>query len=184
MARTIELGTITVYPYAELDESAQDNARENWRARIAAGWDSSDIEDVSNVIVYALAEKLRSPEWDTYGPGDFPGIDRVKLTGWDIDRGQYVELDGSLTRDNAPALPWVDGLESVTLERRGLWLVLADDEPSEDALQVMRDALTDAIDAAWRAGRDEYEYRFSDEYVLGEIEANEAEFTSEGEIYP
>lgn len=104
------------WKFTELDDETKAKAVENVAEKLGGDWwDEGDIESVRQVITYQLAEKVKAPDWDTYGSGDFPGIDGVKLDGWDIERGNHVALTGTLTRENAPGLPWVDGVGDVTL---------------------------------------------------------------------
>jgi len=208
MPETITTET-TVYTLAELtalDEAAgsvnpsrRETAIENVRDRRAGQWgDSHDIESMNETIVWGLAEALKSPEWDEHGPSDFPGIDGVELQGWDLERGQCVLLDGHLTRENAPALPWAAGIDSVTLEARRdhttVWLVM--DEPTEDEhgeevpnpaaedqIDAMREAVKAAMHTGWKLGYDELEYQSSDEYLIEDIEANETRFLEDGSFY-
>lgn len=200
--------SVTVYTFDELSDDAKEKAIESVREFLARAWDSSDTEQLAEAIVYTLAEKLGSPGWDTYGSGDFPGIDGVTMKGWDLDRGQSIDLDGAFTRDNAPALPWVDGIERVELNGRRLNVFLVDTEPdctcpqdnwlvphdagcpsltpvqvSDEARSKLEQAARDAVSAAWHGGRTELEWMESDEYVKDHIEANEYEFTEEGEQY-
>lgn len=139
----------------------------------------------------------------------FPGIDRVTVHEWDLDRGQVLALSGWLDRDNAPGLPWVEGIESVQLTpiRRGgteVDVVTSEPEctcPAEtwrhepdcapvtspvvpDQVAALHDAVADAIHAAWAAGRDELEYRSSAEHARHRAHNDDFEFTVDGEPYP
>lgn len=202
--------SVTVCTFDELVPAAQDRAVQHvaeWKA--ARGWDSADLELIESAMVYTLADALKAPGWDTCGEGDFPGIDRVTVCEWDLDRGQVLALSGWLDRDNAPGLPWVDGIESVQLTaiRRGgteVEVVTAEPEctcPVEtwrhepdcapvaspvdpEQVSALQDAVTGAIHAAWVAGRDELEYRCSTEYARDRAQNNEFEFTVDGELYP
>lgn len=178
-----------VFTFAELDESAQRTALENVADSLSSTWgDSFDIESITETITYALAEALGTPGWDTFGEGDFPGIPNVEVTGWDMDRGSYMVLKGELTRENAPELPWRDGMEYVSLsDGRDFTRVFVEYEPGEDdytgVVRAMRGAVDDAIDKAWRAGRDAREHIGSEENAREHIEANEPEFYADGSLY-
>lgn len=39
----------------------------------------------------------------------------MTVVGWDISRCGSPAVTSTLTRDNAPALPWVDGIDQVEL---------------------------------------------------------------------
>lgn len=104
------------FTFDELSDQAKATAVESIAEKLGGDWwDSDDIERVSRTIVYKLGEVLTSPGWDTFGEGDFPGVAGVTLDGWDIERGQHVALNGDLTRENAPSLPWADGVASISL---------------------------------------------------------------------
>lgn len=188
MAREITPKSFTVYRLDELTEEAQQRALELHAERLGGEWrDQSDLDDVGDTILYALAEALKAPGWDTFGEGDFPGITNVEVKGWDLDRGWRLELSGHLTRENAPSLPWVDGLEYVTLEDRrwgtAQWFVTNDDAPDGLDTEPMKAAIEAAIEAALRAGQRAMEYKAGEEYAREDIEANEREFYADGRLY-
>ncbi len=202
--------TTRVYRFDELTDTAKERAVDVIREKLGGDWwDSVDLDDVQDAMVYTLAEELRAPGWDTYGVGDFPGIDGVQVDGWDIERHQSLALSGTLTRDNAPALPWVDGIEQVELtghrsDATSVNLVDADpectcspdtylqphdegcpsllDNPATEQQRVtLEEAVRDAIRAAWSAGESEGEYKSGEERAR-EV-ADDHEFTDEGELY-
>ena len=195
--------SVTVYTLDELDAldaldgvppRRREKAIENMAGKLAEWWDSADIENVNETITYAFAGALKTPGWDTYGEGDFPGIDGVQLHGWDIDRGAYVLFSGRLNHDNAPALPWVDGVHSVTLtERREHTSVDVvtdldaddDDAPaaSEADIDAIAEAVREAMHGAWKAGRDQAEYLTSAEYAAETIEGNGYRFLEDGTFH-
>jgi hypothetical protein len=202
--------SVTVYTFDELEPTAQERAVQQVQEREAVReWDCADLEMIESTMVYALAGRLKAPGWDIYGELDFPGIDRVKVHEWNLDRSQLLALSGWLDRDNAPGLPWVDGIESVQLtaiRRSGTEIDVVTSEPdctcSADTwrhepdcapvgssiasahMSALRDAVTDAIHAAWVAGRDELEYRSSPEYARDRAQNDGFEFTVDGELYP
>ncbi len=202
--------SVTVCTFDELAPAAQDRAVQHVREWEAArGWDCADLELIESTMVYTLAGMLKTPGWDLCGEGDFPGIDRVTVCEWDLDRGQVLALSGWLDRANAPGLPWVDGIESVQLTaiRRGgteVEVVICEPEcicPAEtwnhepdcapvappvvpEQVAALQDAVTDAIHAAWVAGRDELEFRCSAEYARDRAQNDGSEFTVDCELFP
>ncbi len=201
----------TVYTLDELDPQVREKAVENVRNLLGgAWWDQSDDDDLARVIVYTLAEKFGTAGWDTSGVGDFPGIPGIKLDGWDMQRGQYIVLNGRLTRDNAPALPWVTGLGAVDLEAQrdhtylsvenedpecicpsALWAQghqdccpgAADNPATEDERAALIQAVREAMADAWKAAYAEMEYKTSTEYAEEDIDANDREFLADGTLY-
>ena len=202
--------SVTVYTFDELEPAAQERAIQQVQEREAVReWDFADLELIESTMVYTLAGMLHAPRWDTCGELDFPGIDRVKVHEWDLGRSELLVLCGWLDRDNAPGLPWTDGIESVQLtaiRRSGTEVDVVTSEPDctcpaetwrhepdcapigspvdPEHVSALRDAVTDAIYAAWVAGRDELEYRFSTEYARDRAQNDGFEFTVDGELYP
>lgn len=190
----------TVYKFAELSTESQSRAIESVAGMLSRNWgDLSDLEDMTNNLVYSLAEKFGSPGWDTFGAGDFPGIDGVRLDGWDLDRGERLDLAGTLTRENAPALPWAEHIDSVELSSSHysgsrIYVTASEDEfvphAEYDAFiaawdkhtEPMRIAIESAIAEALSAGRTELDYLTSAEYAQEWIEGNEPEFTESGDL--
>jgi hypothetical protein len=192
MARDITPSVFTVYEYDELSEDAKARAVETIRERLnGIWWDSSDVDDVTGEMVYKLAEKLKSPGWDTYGEGDFPGITDVQVTEWDVERGQSIKVIGTLTRENAPALPWADGIDYVMLGGGDYWpevhVALDGVDTTTELMLAVVDAMTNAVEdsirSAWQAGRDRMDYLESDEHALEYIEGNDREFHADGRLY-
>ena len=198
--------TVRVYPYAELSPKAQARALEDIQSRMLGGWwDQNDIDDIGEVMRHQLAEDFRSPEWDLNGV-----TDGVTIAEWDLDRGQYLVVAGTLTRANAPALPWVVGVDFIALTagRYGTdievvdveiectcvddsWTspheagcnVRADSPVTDDHRRALKAAVVDALHKAWKAGEAEMEYKGSEENALQYIEGNEREFTEDGKLY-
>lgn len=206
--RTVTVIT-KVYRFAELPEDAQATAVEQLRELLANGWDGYDSEQVVDAMVYTLADRFRTPGWDTYESG---GISGVKVAGWEIGsyRGtDHLALAGRLDRDNAPALPWVDAVDCVrlTAERNSTGFEVIDSyaececsaaytgephhgdcpqvtwTPATDEEQVaLCSVICDAIGDAVQAGFAEYEYQSSEERAR-EV-ADDYEFTADGHLYP
>lgn len=202
--REIKPESFTVYTLDELSPSAREKAISAIAEKLGgAWWDSADIDDISDMIRYTLANAFGVPGHDNYGEADFPGIPGVELDGWDLDRGGSVALRGTLTRENAPRLPWADGIVEVRLTtvRSGNYTSV-DIETDEDELDpaneldltvarercgeladAMEEAIENAMHAALKSGREEMEYRTSVEYAEQEILANEREFLADGTPY-
>jgi len=180
--------TKTVYSFEELSETSQDKAVGNVREKLnGSWWDSVDIDDVAVEIHVAFATELGSPGSVESGAADFDGIDGITLEAWDTDQ-LTVAFRGVLHRDNAPNLPWVEGLEDVHLGG-GRRSTEVDPRNFDDYLatdhehQVMIDAIRDLLDQAIRAGRDEVEHKTSDEVARDWCENNEVqEYEADGTL--
>jgi hypothetical protein len=184
--------SFTVYTLDELSPAARESAIWNVGHLLTdVWWDAADNEEIEETIIYGLAQALGTPGWDEYGEADFPGIPGVTLQGWDLDRGDAVAFAGELNRENAPKLPWTDGLQGVHLQAapRGehtyVGIAVEDDEGGDptDAMQAMSDAVVEAILQAKDAGLRQLDYLTSgqraEEYALD----NKREFTADGELY-
>jgi hypothetical protein len=202
--------SVNVYTFAELSEAAQQKAIQGICELLAGPWwDGSDNDDIGNTIVYALAERFNSSEWDTKGEGDFPGIAGVSIEAWSMDRSQILAVAGTLDRQNAPGLPWIDGIKEVQLtahcgdstsieliEREAEctcsdnWLSPHDDGcPSQTppvidttARMALETAVMEALHDAWKAGETEMEYKTGEEWA--KQLAEDYEFTDDGTLYP
>lgn len=181
--------TKTVYAYDELTNDAKEAAVKAVQAKLdGPWWGSSDTDDIANVIVEEFATQLGTPGVENFGPADFPGIDGVTLEGWSLDNGQYAIFQGLLTRDNAPKLPWVDGIDSVRLfARRAGTTATPQDGDGPDAPEQeherMAQTIGDAIHAAVKAGADEAEYKTSESAAREWCENNEVqEYLADGQL--
>lgn len=188
--REITPDSFTVYSLDELQPDAREAAIDGIRELLGGDWwDSGDIDDITSVMTYTIANKFGTPGHGDFGVGDFPGIPDVKLNGWDLDRADYVNLDGYLTRENAPALPWVDGIIEVALKSRRDHTSIEvefDDTLTADDIQLADDAMTsairDAMHEALRDGRAEMEYKTGPVWAA-EVGADR-EFYDDGRMYP
>lgn len=198
--------TVTVYDFDELTDDAKTRAIEVIRQRLNDGWDSADNDDIRDVITATLAEKLGTPGVQDYGVSDFPGIDTVTIDGFSLDRSQILAVSGYLTRDNAPKLPWRDGISQVILRsgfqdrstRVEVELQEVDCTCPEDADALehvdscpvpkpvegedeIEQAVRDALSEAWLAGEKEGEYKTGEEYAREVADGHQ--FTEDGELY-
>lgn len=183
-----------VYSYDELNDKAKIKAAEEIRDKLnGPWWDSSNVDEMKAEITYGLAEALKSPGWDTFGRGGFPGIDGVTVTGYDLERGQSIDVEGTLTPANAPRLPWVEGMVSVALNDPDCGPLFVEwEDGHEDGVETaasyaaetaMKEAIRNAMQLAWRMGRDEMDYIEGTEYAVEWIEGNNPEFHADGRFY-
>lgn len=179
------------YKFAELSDEAKGRAVEVVAGKLGGDWwDSGDVENVSEAILFKLAEIFQSPGWDKFGPGDFPGIDGVALQGWDVDRGE-IQVSGELNRSNAPALPWSDAVGDAHLESSpygtNVGVTEGDEDLPEGAQRVACLALGDVIRAALEdalaAGREQSEYIGSEENARDYIEGSDPDFNEDGSLF-
>lgn len=161
--------TVLAYTFAELSDDAKDKARNWFREGIDVDqWSDSETEDAANV--------------------------GIKITGFDIGRGSYIDGTVEDTEGTAHAIVKDHGEECDTYKLAVQYLAdrdaaideaLKDEETDESALDEKLDELgaefTRAILEEYLCSlRNEYEYRMSDEAVDEDIEANEYLFTEDG----
>lgn len=139
------------FKYEELSDNAKQTAVETVAGKLGGEWwDSNDSDRVSEAITYKLAEIFQSPEWDTTGEGDFPGIDGITMSGWNLDRGSYILASGTVTRENAPGLPWSDSIAYAILSDQRSYVQI------DVALgDIAFTCATCGQDALWEAGIDD-----------------------------
>lgn len=195
----VEHKIIEWFTLAELkareDRNAYDKARDTLDVTL---WnDGVHTEGVAESIRYAFGGAVKAPGWDTFGEGDFPGVQGVELHGWDLERGSFVEFVGTLTRENAPGLPWHGWLEEVLLTgtRWGTsirvdpsmdapyigWDTVAPPE-LKDVVDAMQSAVRDALNDALSAGQKQAEWYSSEEYIDETAQANGYEFDTNGDM--
>lgn len=192
--RTIVTET-TVYDVHELREHHPDGferahdrfAEDYWRSGLGH-------EEVPEVLTYGIAGGFKTPGWDTYGQGDFPGIPGISIDEWDMEYGrEYLRLEGTLCREDAPGLPWPEDCDRARFGRANRdWtgshreLLLEDsypewiaDEERED-VQAFWARLDEIIADALLDARKEVEYRQSEESFLEDALCNDWEFDEDG----
>ena len=180
------------FKFDELSDDAKTRAVEVVAEKLGGDWwDSSDTDSIGETILYKLAEVLRSPGWDRFGEGDFPGIAGVKLDGWDVGRAEVIQVRGVLDRVNAPALPWSDLVGDVLLDGRrqgtNVGVELADGAKESEGFHSARKVLVEAVFAALQealaAGRAQLEYMSSEEAARDYIDANDTDFREDGSLF-
>lgn len=186
--------TVTYYTLPELKEHHPrgfEQALENLDRML---WDDGSArESVGEVITYMFAEKIGEPGREQYGEGDYPGVPGVKVTGWELERGGYLALEGALTRRNAPDLPWIDQITEVRLlsaSRMGTVIDVREDDETPYhgepeltiVLEQMERAVQDAMGEALSAGQQEAIDLAGEEHLLELAEANDWEFTEDGDL--
>lgn len=196
----------TVYAFAELNEAAQAKAVEQIRKKLDQDWwDSGDNDQVEESIRYTLAEQLHGPD------SAFPGVQHLVMVGWTLERSGSVAVSAELTRDNAQALPWVDGIEKVTLtghhRSSSTYLEVVNEvvdcscafllhQPHEDGCpaltapqvtdvheRAMEIAVREALDQAWSAGQKQVEMMTSEQRAREVIDDNGYRFLEDGTLH-
>lgn len=175
------------YKFVELSDGAKEVAVSAVAERLSGRFDSHDIESIGETILYKLAEVFRSPGWDTFGEGDFPGINNFGIEGWDLNRGGFVLCRGELNEVNAPGLPWGSSVTDVLLGpvRCGtnVGVVAGDDREDRAEIEAMRDAVEGALQAALSAGLEQMESLGSEENARDHIDLNDPDFNEDGSLF-
>lgn len=170
--------TYNVYKFEELNEDAKDKALEKYyHINVEHDWYDNTYEDIKTLL-------------------------GITITGFDLDRGQYVEFDFSCNDITKNFLKGLHGM-CFSSDRHFGYLVeltekyLADfdrldqDEAKDMSIDEIQDELYEERceikaqleDAILQNLRSEYEYLTSEEAVIEAFEANECEFKEDGTIY-
>jgi len=188
-----EVTSRDLYKFEELDETAQDKAVENYGEMLARCWDSFDVESIEMAMTSAFLEAIGAVDQDK-APADESLPDRVSFKEWDVDR-RTIRMDGYLTRETAPGLPWPPEADDDD-DEQGIYGVMLS-EPDRDGNgsfqpfseggygrenDELSNAATQAVEAAISAGVKEYEYMFSRETLIENIEMNDVEFLQDGTL--
>lgn len=157
-------------------------------------------EEVKNKVLVNYAH-LGIGEWwyeDTFFSAKEQG---VRITGFDLDRGQsidgefiwdHIEVADNMLMDITEGHPLYTISEQFRKERDQLcnsWEMDENGEPvNVEELDEQLDEMEsqyekDILWQYWKILRDEYEYLFSDEFLTEHFESNEFEFTEDGKLY-
>ena len=162
MPKTIE---VVRYSFEELSEEAKAKALEGERQDLAEFCPTQLIEEQMQDKLWILIRGLD----DTVAVPD-----NFKFEEWDVSphQGQDVRMNGTVTKAEAPLLPWPEGADSVTLMNRHSQLVsiynaegddMDDDEAMTEKWRSIRRELI-------RTGADAYEDYSSEEHAKEQIE--------------
>lgn len=194
-------------PFVQLSLDAQRRAVRTVQNKLGGEWwDEDDEADVRDAMILALAERLGTPDY-LADSGEVHGIPGVAVDEWVFDYPTSLWVNGPLTRETAPRLPWCEGISSVELVARRsegtiVHLVAADTActcgsdvratvhdvncltllPSTaDPEQRFRlgEAARHAMVAAWEAGKEERDRKTGEEHAA--YVAEDHLFTKTGE---
>lgn len=157
-----------LYKFSELSKEAQQKAIESFSdVNVNYEWWESVYEDAENI--------------------------GLKITGFDIDRGNYCKGEFNIAANEVAANIFKDHGESCDTyktatefmnEWQPLFNAYIETEEGEDKLQEKEnDFLKSLCEDYLKMLRTEFEYQTSEEAIIETIEANEYEFTKEGKQF-
>lgn len=153
--------TINIYRFEELSDDAKEKAREWFRTDYEFTWSDENLDSIK-VFCNVFDVTLRDWSVGPYQPYDY----KTNATNQNF-RGRKLR---DFNRDNMPTGYWMD---------YSLWATFYDEfKKTGDA----KHAFKMALDAGFKAWRDDMEYQLSDESVDDSIIMNEYEFTESGNI--
>lgn len=121
--RKITVESFEVYELDELMPSARTRALDTLVEARSQLWQGPvrGEEQTARAIMLAFGREVDCNRMAGFDRSDFPGVEGVTVDGWDFQNAPSVALDGRLTRENAPDLPWVPGIPWVELESHGVY---------------------------------------------------------------
>ena len=153
--------TVKIYTFDELNENAQERAREWWRGVSDVDW---SIETRRSIEVFLDKFGVRLEDygiyWDTFD---------YRLSDYDNDTFRGMQLK-DFVREDYPTGYFVDADMSITF-----YDVF---EKTGDA----KEAFEQAVEAGFEAWRLEIEYQGTDEYIDDCLIGNEYEFYENGSL--
>lgn len=154
-----ETTTRTLYLFNELSDKAKQKAIEKlWDINVDYDWWDSAYEDAANI--------------------------GLKITGFDLGRAQSITGDftelpenviANILKDHGETGPTV---HTAMNYKATIW----EDEEGDRSEDAEHELLNDLLQDYWIMLRNEYEYLISEAAIVETIEANEYEFTENGEM--
>lgn len=182
--------TTTYLKYSELTtDEARETAAEETAQMLAEAIESDDIECV---IIESIGFDLGQHEGGQENP-----LRGIRVAEWSVGSyDDHVSIEGMLTAETAPKLPWPPGCTYARFGRtnrewtgndRDLWLDNSEGgtewmaEPDDEGVEAFWDAVDDVLADALKAGQTEQEYMCSTGYANDWLDANDPEsFDAEG----
>lgn len=181
--------TTNIYSFNELSETAKQKAIESVRNSYYEDNDfvKWSIDDCS--LLEPPHEELTTLFGNNY---NFPLLKNNRKVYCSLDRDRYIDISNAMEVTNeVQFLTWL-GLSSELIDKVGYEIgadsidIYSYEDLSESEIEVIENAVEkfeehcqtvlDRIEA-------DYEYRFTDEAIIEDIEANEIEFLIDGSIY-
>jgi hypothetical protein len=179
-----------VFTFDELNEDAKQKAIENMRNSYYEHNDfcSWAIDDC------ALLEPIEKELIELFGSNyDFPLIKNNRKVYFSLDRDRHIDISKAMEIQNSTQfLQWL-GLDEELIEKVDYtifedeieFLNQSDDEFTDEELEKLKQAEekfhNHCLDILNRLEQN-YEYRFTDEAIIEDIECNAYEFTEEGKL--
>lgn len=186
----------TVYSFEELSEAAKEHAIEKL-SDINVDYDWWDFDCLTGFNSAEIAKHHLKPEEWKYD------LLKYKHLYFDLDRGQYIQFDQCEFANDETARKFLGVPKALwnqvywSFENKGYGGNSHDNtrleyEPqdnykefTEKQIAILNRAVerfADKVHDCWRMLRDDYEYRISKEAIIETIEANEYEFTENGNL--
>lgn len=180
---------INIYSFNELSEEAKETAMEQVRQRYYENNDYAKwaIDDCSLLEpLHTELEKLFRTEYN------FPLIKNNRKVYFSLDRGRYIDISQAMEITNEQQfLTWLGLKESLkdkvsyTIQKDTIEFYSYEDltEEEEECLSEATSKFEDHCSEILNRIEVDYDYRFTDEAIIEDIEANEMEFLIDGSLY-
>lgn len=181
--------TTNIYSFNELSETAKQKAIENVRNSYYVDNEFLEWAIDDCCLLEPPHEELATLFGDKY---KFPLLKNNRKAYCSLDRDRYIDISNAMEVTNeVQFLTWL-GLGSGLISKVD-YTIKADsieicsyDDLSESEIEAIEDAVEkfeDHCQTVLNRIETSYEYRFTDEAIIEDIEANEVEFLMDGTIY-
>lgn len=186
--KTIE---IKLYKFSELSEEAKQNAIEDTRNSYYEDNDFANWAIDDCALLEPTEKELQKLFGEKY---DFPLIKNNRKIYFDTDRNRHIDISNAMEIQNSTQfLQWL-GLNKRLIDKCDYTILEDSIEFSnqshleftaieEEKLSVAVDKFEEHCQDVLRRIENDIDYRFSDECIKEDIEANDYDFTEDGSIY-
>lgn len=162
-------------PFTDLSPPAQQQAVATVAAQLPTTWDSHHSHQLAVTAAHLLAGTFGNPTGDLG--------DHIHIDVWDTERGRHLSISGQLDRATAPALPWPDHIDAITLTAGGPPRIQLAGVVDRPAVQAICHAVQAAIDGCWKTARDQTTTRAARQHALEWIAVNQPRFGPDGTLH-
>lgn len=181
--------SINIYSFNELSQESKQKAIENVRNSYYEYNDFIEWAIDDCTLLEPPYKDLKTLFGDNY---NFPLLKNNRKVYCSLDRNRYIDISNAMEVTNDfQFLTWL-GLNSELIDKVGYKIgtdsidIYSYEDLSESEIEVIENAVKkfkDHCQTVLNRIEENYEYRFTDEAIIEDIEANEFDFLIDGTIY-